>query len=105
MGTVIRDTVMMGNHFYMPPVFDEKALKKGYGVGQNCVIAKAIIDEHVRIGDRAKLTNKQKLDEYDGDGIFIRDGIIIVLAGAVLPGHSLSVVAGGPHRSGRGAAL
>ena len=28
---------------------------------------------------------RKKLDQYDGDGIFIRDGIIIVTAGTVLP--------------------
>jgi glucose-1-phosphate adenylyltransferase len=49
------------------------------------LIEKAIIDEHVRIGNNVKLINEKKLDRYDGQGIFIRDGIIIVTAGAVLP--------------------
>ncbi len=84
-GTVIRDTVMMGNHFYMPPTHDGKPLSPDFGIGKNCVIEKAIIDEHVYIGDNVKLTNKQKLSKYESDLIYVREGIIIVPAGARIP--------------------
>jgi glucose-1-phosphate adenylyltransferase len=84
-GSIIRDTVMMGNHLYMPPIIAGKEQLDDYGIGENCLIEKAIIDEHVRIGNNVKLINEKKLDRYDGQGIFIRDGIIIVTAGAVLP--------------------
>ena len=79
-GTVIRDSVIMGNH-----TFAEE--DSGYGIGANCIIEKAIIDENVRIGNNVKLTNTQKLDRYDGDGIYIRDGIVIVTHGTTLPDH------------------
>lgn len=68
-GTVLRNTVMLGNS----------------GVGQNCLIEKSIIDEHVRIGNNVRLINRKKRKDFDGKGIFIRDGIIIVTAGTVLP--------------------
>lgn len=84
-GTILRDTVMMGNHFYMPAAHNEKPLEHDFWVGENCLIERAIIDEHVRIGNRVKLINKQKLETYDGAGIFIREGIIIVTAGTSLP--------------------
>jgi len=84
-GTIIRDTVMMGNHHYMPPTHEGKPIKIDFGIGENCLIVKAIIDEHVKIGNNVKLTNEKKLDRYEGDGIFIRDGIIIVTAGTHLP--------------------
>jgi len=84
-GSIIRDTVMMGNHFYMPPMRDGKPTPMDFGIGENCVIEKAIIDEFVKIGNNVKLINQKKLDRYDGDGIFIRDGIIIVTASAVIP--------------------
>jgi glucose-1-phosphate adenylyltransferase len=86
-GTIIRDTIMMGNHFYMPPSNEGEADEKTYKVGKHCVIEKAIIDEFVQIGDHVKLINKQKLTDYDGDGIFIRQGIIIVPAGGRIPDH------------------
>ncbi|MBI3508248.1 MAG: hypothetical protein HY069_01245 [Chlamydiia bacterium] len=84
-GTIMRDTVMMGNHFYMPPTKEGKKIEEDFTVGENCLIEKAIIDEHVRIGNRVKLINKQKLKHFDGEGIFIRDGIIIITAGTCIP--------------------
>ncbi|MBI5272374.1 MAG: glucose-1-phosphate adenylyltransferase [Chlamydiia bacterium] len=86
-GTILRDTVMMGNHFYMPPAQGEAAQISDFWIGENCRIEKAIIDEHVRIGNHAQLLNLEKRERYDGEGVFIRDGIIIVTAGTVLPDH------------------
>ncbi len=53
-------------------------------IGRNCTVHRAIIDSHVCIGDNVQLVNKQKLSHYDGDHVFIRDGIIIVTRGAYL---------------------
>ena len=72
-GTIIRDTVLLGNH-----------LKEG-SIGENCLIEKAIIDEHVQIGNNVHLTNKEKKQHHDGDGVFIRDGIIIIVSGTQIP--------------------
>ncbi|HSX27116.1 MAG TPA: sugar phosphate nucleotidyltransferase [Chlamydiales bacterium] len=82
-GTIIRDSVMMGNHFYLEPVRD--GVSHESGIGENCLIEKAIIDEHVLIGNNVRLINKKKLDQFEGDGIFVRDGIIIVPAGVQIP--------------------
>lgn len=84
-GTIIRDTVMLGNHFYMPPSHQGKPLHKDYEIGEDCLIEKAIIDEHVFIGNRVQLINREQRMHYDGDGIFIRDGIIIVVSKARIP--------------------
>ena len=84
-GTILRNTVMMGNHFYMPPTHEDKPLPTDFWIGEDCLIEKAIIDEHVRIGNKVKLINKQNLQHYEGNGIFIRDGIFIVTAGTILP--------------------
>ncbi len=81
-GTKIRDTVLMGNHFYMPPLQEKKPIEHEFGIGENCIIEKAIIDEHVKIGNHVKLINKNKLETYDGKNLFIREGIIIVPSGA-----------------------
>ncbi len=85
-GSIIRDTVMMGNHFYMPPI-SEAVTEQEYWIGENCLIEKTIIDEHVQIGNNVKLINKAKHEKYDGEGIFVRDGIIIVTAGTKLPNN------------------
>jgi len=73
--THIEDTVVMGAHN-----LEEGPLK----IGKGCVIQKAIIDEQTVIGDHVQLINKNCLSHYDGDGIFIRDGIIIVASGTKL---------------------
>lgn len=86
-GTIIRDTVMLGNHFYMPPLQEGKRMEPEYWIGENCLIEKAIIDEHVQIGNNVKLTNQAKHTTYDGEGIFVRDGIIIVTSGTKLPNN------------------
>ena len=46
------------------------------GVGPDCVIRDAIIDTDVRIGAGSRLVNSDGVWEADGDGWFIRDGVI-----------------------------
>lgn len=84
-GTKISHSVVMGNHFYRPPLHQNPPLPSEFSIGKNCVIEKAIIDEHVKVGDNVRLINREKLETYDGDGIFIRNGIIIVPTGTHLP--------------------
>jgi len=84
-GTIIKDSVLMGNHFYMPPLHDDKPISHDFWIGENCLIEKAIIDEHVRIGNHVRLVNQDEKTHFDGGKIFIRDGIIIVAAGAQIP--------------------
>lgn len=76
--SIIRDTVMMGNHFC-----DHTEL--GYSIGENCHIEKTIIDEHVQIGNGVKITNMKNHIHFDGDGIFVREGITIIAAGTKIP--------------------
>lgn len=83
-GAVIRNTYVLGNDFFSPP-FAGSLLPSTFQIGVETVIDKAIIDKHVSIGNRVQLINRQKLDTYDGDNIYIRDGIIIVTRGATIP--------------------
>lgn len=82
--TIIRDSILLGNNYYEAPSH-QTHLPEKFEIGKNCLIEKAIIDEHVWIGNNVQLINKDHLDTYDGDGIFIRDGIIVVTAGAHIP--------------------
>ena len=86
-GTVIRDSIILGNAFYTPPRHQSPPLPKHFTIGENCRIEKAIIDEHTQIGNGVQLINKNHLQHYDGDGIYIRDGIIVVTTGTTLPDH------------------
>ncbi|MFS8564481.1 MAG: hypothetical protein LVR00_09360 [Rhabdochlamydiaceae bacterium] len=76
-GTKIYNSILMENSAY--------PLTQQFSIGKNCVIKDTIVDEQVRIGNNVELTNKKKLQQFDGNGIYIRDGIIIVSAGTDLP--------------------
>ena len=78
-GSIIKDSILMGNHAR----YDAKD-SLPY-IGSNCLIQKTILDEDSTIGNNVILTNKNNLTHYDGDGIFIRDGIIIVSSGTKIP--------------------
>jgi glucose-1-phosphate adenylyltransferase len=84
-GTVIRDSIVAGNRTYHPFLNQVMPADQYYSIGENCVISKTIIDEECRIGNNVQLINKDNLDKYDGDGVFIRDGIIIVTSGTEVP--------------------
>ena len=74
--SIIRDTIIIGDHL---------APEYSVVIGKDCLIKKAIIDSNVTIGNNVQLVNQNGLSKFDGDGVFIRDGIIIVTAGARLP--------------------
>jgi glucose-1-phosphate adenylyltransferase len=81
-GATLTDTICQGASTYEPtPAPGVPPL----GIGENCVIKNAIIDRDARIGHGAKLINKMKFDYYDGEHLYVRDGIIIVPRNGVIP--------------------
>jgi len=56
-------------------------------IGENCFIEGAILDEGCQIESGVHLVNSEKIQEFDSEMIAIRDGIIIVKAGAHLPSN------------------
>lgn len=82
-GCIIRDTYIMGNNFYAPP--KHSSLPQNLSIGENTIIFKAIVDKHVSIGKNVQLINKQKLTYFDSPHASIRDGIIVIPRGAVIP--------------------
>ncbi|NGX27985.1 MAG: Glucose-1-phosphate adenylyltransferase [Candidatus Anoxychlamydiales bacterium] len=84
-GTIIKNSVLLGNSTYSSPIQTQDVLPDVFEIGKNCVIEKTIIDEHVKIGNNVKLINKKNLSSYDSEKIFVRDNIIIVTAGTTLP--------------------
>jgi glucose-1-phosphate adenylyltransferase len=57
------------------------------GIGRDVVLDRVIVDKNARIGDGVRLVNEAGVDRADGDGYYIRDGIIVVPKdGVVKPG-------------------
>jgi glucose-1-phosphate adenylyltransferase len=73
--TKIDRTVVMGARRYED---DPAPGIPRLGIGSECMIANAIIDTDVRIGDGSQLVNRERVHEADGDGWYIRDGVIVV---------------------------
>jgi glucose-1-phosphate adenylyltransferase len=81
-GARITRSVLLGADLYD----DRDASDRGIplGIGREVVLDRVIVDKNARVGDGCRLTNEQGRDTYDGDGIYIRDGIIIVPKGATV---------------------
>jgi len=87
-GATIRRSVLLGADFYEA---DQGAPARGgtprLGIGRDVVLDKVIVDKNARIGDGAQLVNSAGAEHADGDGYFIRDGVIIVPKdGVIAPG-------------------
>ena len=82
---VIRDSMILGNDYYeaadgvaagLPPL----------GIGDDTIIAGAIVDKNARIGRRARISNEHGwVTTADSDRFTVRDGIAVVPKGAVVP--------------------
>ena len=77
--SILRDSILVGwfPHSNREPI----------QIGTGCTIERAIIDEGVHIGDNVKLVNKEKHKSYDDPWLSVRDGILIVKAGARIPNN------------------
>ncbi len=86
--SVLEDVVMMGADYHENEAELAAARAAGrptLGVGSNCRITRAIIDKNARIGNNVTLSPEGKPDgDYPHD-IVIRDGILCVCKGAVIP--------------------
>ncbi len=87
-GTRLEGVLMMGADFYQNLDELQADIDRGYpriGVGANCFIRRAIIDKNARIGAGVQILNEARQTELDGDGFFIRDGIVIIPKTGVIP--------------------
>lgn len=50
---------------------------------------RTIVDKNARIGDGARLVNERGVEHADGDGYYIRGGIIVVPKGGVIPAGTI----------------
>jgi len=87
-GTMLEDVVVMGSDYYESEEELAANAARGMpnlGIGRGCNIRKSIIDKNARIGDRVTLTPDGKPDGTYAHGVIIRDGVLIVPKGAIVP--------------------
>lgn len=83
--TEISKGVIMGNDFY--ETIEDITRHEGIpmGIGENCHIENAITDKNCRIGNDVIIRGGNSLENTETDTYCIRDGIVVVKKGAVIP--------------------
>ena len=84
-GAKISRSVLLGADFYEAE--KGKSTEEGkqlLGIGKDVVLDRVIVDKNARVGDGARLVNERGQEHCDGDGYYIRNGIIIVPKGGVI---------------------
>ncbi len=81
-GAVVRRAVLLGADAYES---DDDVEYPRLGIGRDVVLDRVIVDKNARIGDGARLVNEAGVEEADGDGFVIRNGVIVVPKDGVIP--------------------
>ena len=87
-GTTVVSTYLMGTDYYETISELADAKEKGIpvlGIGDRCYIKNAIIDKNVRIGNDVRINGGSHLENTDHPLYTVKDGIVVVKKGAVLP--------------------
>jgi glucose-1-phosphate adenylyltransferase len=77
-GARITRSVLLGADVYED---DGPASRAPLGIGRNAILDRVIVDKNAHIGDEVRLVNESGVEHADGDGYYIRNGIIIVPKG------------------------
>jgi glucose-1-phosphate adenylyltransferase len=87
-GVTLRDAVIFGNRRFETEADRADNRRRNIpapGIGDNAVIARAIIDKDARIGRDVQIVNRRGLEEDEGDNYVIRDGIVVIPESAIVP--------------------
>jgi len=76
--SILKDVILMGADEYETDMVKERADRPRIGIGRGCNIQRAIIDKNARIGDNVVISPEGKDEEMNGEGFYIRDGIVVI---------------------------
>ncbi len=87
-GCRIEDSLVLGADYYETLDELQRASVDGVppvGIGPESVVRGAIVDKNARIGAEVRIVNEAGAVEADGPGWYVRDGIVVIPKGAVIP--------------------
>jgi glucose-1-phosphate adenylyltransferase len=82
------ETVIIGADRFETDREREKNAADGvpsFNVGDDCHIERAILDKDCRVGHNVTINYRGKEANVDGDCFYIRDGIVVIPKGMVVP--------------------
>jgi glucose-1-phosphate adenylyltransferase len=85
---VLERTLVMGADFYEDEEDEDYNRQVGIpniGIGRGSILRRAIIDKNAHIGKDVRIVNEAGIQNHDGEGYTIRDGVVIVPKNSVLP--------------------
>jgi glucose-1-phosphate adenylyltransferase len=80
-GAKIHDSLVLGADFYETLDEIQRDSARGVppiGIGPDTLVERAIVDKNARIGAGVTIKNERGVQELDGDGFYIREGIVVV---------------------------
>jgi len=87
-GASVKDSIVMGIDAYETEVQLRSSEAHGIprmGIGANTSLERTIVDKNARIGDNVRISPAGKPADFDGENYYIRDGIVVIPKGAVIP--------------------
>ena len=87
-GTTVNSSYIMGCDYYETLEDIQSDLitgKPALGIGNRCYIKNAIIDKNCRIGDDVRINGGAHLEPIDHSLYTVKDGIVVIKKGAVIP--------------------
>ncbi len=87
-GSTMVSTYMMGSDYYETLTDIADISSHGIpllGVGDRCYIKNAILDKNVRIGNDVRIVGGNHLENVDHALYAVKDGIVVVKKGAIIP--------------------
>jgi glucose-1-phosphate adenylyltransferase len=86
--TVIKNSYIMGCDYYETINQINQKTEKGQpvlGIGERCVIEDAIVDKNCSIGNDVQIKGGPHLEKIDHPLYTVKDGIVVIKKGAVIP--------------------
>lgn len=86
-GTTVENSIIMGNDYF---ISNEEFVQPHHeiplwGIGERCFISNCIIDKNARIGNDVRIVGGKHLPDQENENFWVRDGIVIVPKGAIIP--------------------
>lgn len=87
-GTTVVSCYIMGNDYYETLAEIERNNEKGIpkiGIGDRCYFRNVIVDKNCRIGNDVRINGGSHLSPTDHPLYAVKDGIVVIKKGAILP--------------------